>query len=92
MGVPTLTLWGRKDETIPPRGVVPKLVSALPDALFRWVEQSGHTPHLEQPDTAAAAINAFVRGDTVEGDSDVSGIVRDYVFVEAIKNKLGLPS
>ena len=34
---------------MPPKTVVPALVGALPGGQFRWIEGSGHTPHLEQP-------------------------------------------
>ena len=83
--IPTLTLWGRKDEVIPPADAVPKLVAALPEAAFRWVETAGHTPHLEQPQITAAAIIAFVRGQPVSGDSDVSQVVDAYERIQAAK-------
>ena len=48
---PSFFWWERQDEVIPPGGftggAVPKLVASLPSAQFRWVEESGHTPHLE---------------------------------------------
>jgi len=71
-GLPCLTLWGRQDEVIRPSDAVPKLVAALPNAEFRWVESCGHTPHLEQPATTAEAIVRFMRGEEVQGDSDTS--------------------
>ena len=85
--LPTLTLWGRNDQVIPPDDAVPKLVAALPDATFRWVETSGHTPHLEQPAVTAEAIVAFVRGGSVAGDGDVAALVSAYETREAIKSK-----
>lgn len=75
--VPTLALFGRHDEVIPPASAVPQLVAALPAATFRWVERSGHTPHLERPRETADAIAAFVGGAAVGGDGDVSRLVRD---------------
>ena len=74
--VPTLTLWGRQDEVIPPATAVPKLVDALPMAQFRWVETCGHTPHLEQPAFTADAIVAFINDMPVPGDADVSDVVQ----------------
>lgn len=87
---PCLTLWGREDEVIPPSGAVPQLIEALSEAdparaPFRWVETSGHTPHLEQPAVTAAAIVAFVRGDVIGGDGDVSECVASYKRVQRVK-------
>ena len=77
--VPTLTLWGREDEVIPPAGLgswpAAKLLAALPGGEFRWVEKSGHTPHLEQPAFTADAICAFARGEAIRGSSDTSDVV-----------------
>mmetsp|Transcript_70056 Transcript_70056/g.149987 ORF Transcript_70056/g.149987 Transcript_70056/m.149987 type:complete len:207 (-) Transcript_70056:197-817(-) len=73
--IPCLALWGRNDEVIPPEGALPKLIDALPSVTFRWVDSSGHTPHLEQPEAVSAAIAAFVTGEAVAGDADVSEIV-----------------
>ena len=42
-----LILWGRQDRVLPPADNVPKFVSLLPTADFRWVESCGHVPHLE---------------------------------------------
>ncbi len=88
---PCLTLWGREDEVIPPASAVPQLVEALDAAgatraTFRWVETSGHTPHLEQPAVTAAAIVAFVRGDAIGGDGDVSECVAAYKRVQWVKD------
>jgi pimeloyl-ACP methyl ester carboxylesterase len=56
---PTLILWGRHDvnfgETIASR-----LLSDIPGAHhLRWMEESGHLPMLEEPDTYAHAIIEF---------------------------------
>jgi hypothetical protein len=77
--LPTLTLWGRQDEVIPPAGFgawpVAKLTAALPEGQFRWVEDSGHTPHLEQPAFTADALVAFQRNEGVRGNADVADVV-----------------
>ena len=39
------------------------------------MEESGHTPHLEQPAVTAAAISAFARGQPVGGSSDAADVV-----------------
>ena len=55
---------------LPPADYVPKFRRALPSAAFRWVEECGHVPHLEQPEVLAAAVVAFLRGAPVAGDAD----------------------
>lgn len=75
-GCRCLLLWGREDRVLPPQDNVPQLVAALPDATFRWVERCGHVPHLEQPAVTARAIAAFVRGEVVDGDDDVSSLLQ----------------
>ena len=77
----------RPSQVIPPGNTVPRLAAALPDAPFRWVEASGHTPHLEQPAVTAAALAAFARGEAIGGDSDVSKEVATYERVQAIKDQ-----
>ena len=69
----TLVLWGRQDRVLPPKDNVEKVLAALPTATteFRWVEDCGHVPHLEQPKVLADAIAAMVRGDPVRGDASV---------------------
>jgi len=71
----TLIMWGRQDEILPPQDFVPKFVDALPEATFRWVENCGHSPHLEQPSVLASALAAFLQGEQIAGDSDVSEVV-----------------
>ena len=85
--LPTLTLWGRDDEVIPPGPTVPQLFDALGAdyETFRWVESSGHTPHLEQPAITAAAIVAFARGEEISGDSDVTECVAAFRRMQRIK-------
>lgn len=73
--MPMLALWGRQDEVIPPSDGVPQLFASLPQTSFRWIESSGHTPHLEQPEAAAAAIVAFVEDRPIPGDGDVSSVL-----------------
>jgi hypothetical protein len=59
----------------PTQDFLPKFVLALPNAAFRWIEDCGHSPHLEQPAILADALAAFLRGEVVAGDSDVSDVV-----------------
>ena len=48
--VPTLVLWGRQDTILDGNEFAPKFLEALPDASLTWIEESGHVPHLEQPE------------------------------------------
>ena len=47
-------------------------MTALKSGEFRWVEASGHTPHLEQPAVTASALVAFVRDEPIPGDADIA--------------------
>lgn len=73
-GSQCVVLWGRQDRVLPASDYIGKFVSALPEATYRWVENCGHVPHLEQPSAVAAAIEAVVYGNAAEtpGDGDVS--------------------
>lgn len=73
--VPSLTLWGREDEVIPPDEPLPLLLHALPSTIFRWISDSGHTPHLEQPKVVARAIAAFLQDEAVPGDGNAEELV-----------------
>jgi len=86
-----LILWGRQDEIIPPADYLAQFAAALPGCFegggaggegggngangFRWVEECGHSPHLEQPAVLARAIRATLDNTPVEGDSDVSAVM-----------------
>jgi len=74
-GIECLILWGRQDRVLPPAANVPNFIRALPTAQFRWVEECGHVPHLEQPAVTAAAIHAFLCARDVGGDSDVGSLM-----------------
>jgi pimeloyl-ACP methyl ester carboxylesterase len=50
VAVPSLVLWGRQDTILDGAEFAPKFVEALPSATLRWIEESGHVPHLEQPE------------------------------------------
>lgn len=50
VNVPALVLWGRQDTILDGVEFAPKFVKALPSATLRWIEESGHVPHLEQPE------------------------------------------
>ena len=52
---------------------------------FRWVEASGHTPHLEQPGVTAAALAAFARGEPVAGDASTADVAAAAARWDAVK-------
>jgi pimeloyl-ACP methyl ester carboxylesterase len=58
---PVLVLWGRQDRILPP-ATAQQFADALPDATVTYLENSGHSGHLEEPEAAAAAILDFVGG------------------------------
>jgi pimeloyl-ACP methyl ester carboxylesterase len=52
---PTLVLWGEGDRILGTADAA-KFQKAIPHAKLIWIEQSGHTPHLEQPQKTAELI------------------------------------
>ena len=63
INVPTLVLWGRQDGILDGAEYANAFVDAMPDATLRWIEECGHVPHLEQPETTARYISEFLRSD-----------------------------
>lgn len=59
-GVPTLFIFGEKDEHIP-MDVARKLASDFPLAEVVWLKNSGHMGLVEEPEASAAAIADFVK-------------------------------
>lgn len=60
---PTLILWGESDRILGTGDAV-KFHQAIPDSQLVWIKQSGHVPHLEQPQTTANYMLEFIRGYT----------------------------
>jgi pimeloyl-ACP methyl ester carboxylesterase len=58
---PALVLWGEADGIVTPE-YGERLAAALPDARFARIAGAAHYPQVEQPDAAAAAIEAFATG------------------------------
>jgi pimeloyl-ACP methyl ester carboxylesterase len=58
IGAPTLLCWGRHDRLAPPQ-CADAWVKEIPGARLITFEESGHVPHLEQPEAVAAAIADF---------------------------------
>ena len=57
---PTLLCWGRHDRLAPVR-CAEAWQAAIPDAKLVTFEDSGHVPHLEEPEAVAAAVTEFCR-------------------------------
>lgn len=56
---PVLVLWGRHDKILPVETAA-KFAAALPDATVSFLEASGHSGHLEEPDLACSTIVDFI--------------------------------
>ena len=59
LAVPTLCLGGDQDSATPP-DVVRDLAARIPGAHFLVIEDAGHLPSVEQPETLATAIESFL--------------------------------
>ncbi|CAE8598616.1 unnamed protein product [Polarella glacialis] len=60
--VPTLLLWGEKDEILDGTEVVPRFLEELQGPVrLEWIPESGHVPHLEQPQRTAELIKDFLQ-------------------------------
>lgn len=57
--VPQLFIFGEQDEHIPME-VSQSLAESHPQAKSLWFKESGHNPHIEEPEAVAAAILEFV--------------------------------
>jgi 3-oxoadipate enol-lactonase len=58
---PTLVMCGALDQTTPP-ALARELASAIPGAVYRDIEDSGHCPMLEQPEALISMIESFTSG------------------------------
>lgn len=58
--MPTLFVWGAKDQ-LAPADVARDLAERMSDAKLAVIEDAGHIPHIDQPDAVATAINGFLR-------------------------------
>ena len=58
---PTLLLWGKEDRLVPPV-YADEFTRRLPGARLQTVDQAGHAPHLEQPETVARIVREFASG------------------------------
>ena len=58
IGNSTLVMCGALDQTTPP-ALAQEVASAIPDAVYRDIDRSGHCPMLEQPEVLVAMIESF---------------------------------
>ena len=57
--LPTLILWGQCDRILGTADAE-KFHQAIPKSKLVWIENCGHVPHLEKPQTTADCISAFI--------------------------------
>jgi pimeloyl-ACP methyl ester carboxylesterase len=58
--VPTLVVWGKEDAFVPPV-YADEFTRRIPGARVHTVDQAGHAPHLDQPDTVARVVREFAK-------------------------------
>ena len=58
---PTLVMCGALDQTTPP-ALAREVASAIPGALYRDIDDSGHCPMLEQPEALVSMLESFMSG------------------------------
>jgi pimeloyl-ACP methyl ester carboxylesterase len=58
--LPTLILWGQNDRILGTADAE-KFHQAIPQSELIWIENCGHVPHLEKPQTTADYILSFIR-------------------------------
>src|SRR6267142_2851472 len=60
INVPTLIIWGRQDKIISPEAGT-LLAQAIPDSSLHWIDQCGHVPQEERPETTIPLILDFLK-------------------------------
>lgn len=60
ISAPTLLVWGREDRLVP-LAYAETFAKKLPQARIEVVDQTGHAPHLEQPEAVSRLVHAFLR-------------------------------
>jgi pimeloyl-ACP methyl ester carboxylesterase len=56
--IPVLVLWGDSDRIFTP-AYGQAFAAAFPHATFTVIQDAGHLPHIEQPGTTFAALDAY---------------------------------
>ncbi len=82
VNVPSLVIWGEHDLTLDPRSF-PRLVSVLPRAIGQSIPDSGHQPHIGNPELVNRLVLEFI---TRQGDHDHDGRAAkdDRIFFDPI--------
>jgi pimeloyl-ACP methyl ester carboxylesterase len=60
LNLPVLLVWGKEDRVIPFR-ISEMLKELIPNAGFKAIDQAGHVPHYELPDTVNPIIIDFLK-------------------------------
>jgi pimeloyl-ACP methyl ester carboxylesterase len=60
VGHPSLILWGESDDVLGTENAV-KFEQAISDSQLIWIPESGHVPHIDQPQSVAAHLLNFVK-------------------------------
>jgi pimeloyl-ACP methyl ester carboxylesterase len=61
IAVPTLVLWGERDGIVKP-DYGRAYAAGIPGARFKMIANAGHYPHIEQPQSSADQVRAFIEG------------------------------
>jgi len=59
INVPTLIIWGKQDKIISPK-VGELLNQAIPNSTLKWIDQCGHVPQEEVPDSTVPLVLDFL--------------------------------
>ena len=62
LDVPSLFLWGESDAFAPPQSGE-EIAARMPSARLQRLPDTGHLPHVERPETVAAALAGFLSTD-----------------------------
>ena len=89
VGVPTLILWGARDETFP-ASMGHKLRAQLPAAWLRVIRNSMHSLPLERPKVSAAYIRDFIRS-RGQGWEPIAEVDREQLMATADTLRLAGP-
>jgi pimeloyl-ACP methyl ester carboxylesterase len=60
VSMPTLLVWGKDDRIVPPV-YAEEFARRIAGARVEIVDQAGHAPHLEHPETVARLVHSFLR-------------------------------
>jgi pimeloyl-ACP methyl ester carboxylesterase len=61
IATPTLVLWGEQDGIVSP-AYGRTYAERIPGARFKTIANAGHYPHIEQPQSTADQVRAFIDG------------------------------